>query len=73
MPTPRSCRVLIVCAVLGLGACTHVEPWQRGALARPDMAGEPAPLQQQVRRHVYGSREAAGSAGRGSGGGCGCY
>ncbi len=60
--------------LLTLGACTHVEPWQRGALARPDMAAAPAPLQQQVRRHVYNSREAAaGTAGTGGGGGCGCY
>jgi hypothetical protein len=57
-----------------LGACTHVEPWERGTLARPDMATDPAPLQQQVRRHVYSSREAApASAGSGGGGGCGCY
>ncbi|MDY6983709.1 MAG: DUF4266 domain-containing protein [Pseudomonadota bacterium] len=71
-------RILIRCllavsTLLCIGACTHVEPWQRGTLARPDMASDPAPLQQQVRRHVYSSREAAGIAGGGSGGGCGCY
>jgi hypothetical protein len=67
-------RALAALWLLTLGACTHVEPWQRGVLARPDMATEPAPLQQQVRRHVYNSREAAaGTAGSGGGGGCGCY
>jgi hypothetical protein len=67
-------RVMLAASlIIGLGACTHVEPWQRGTLARPDMASEPAPLQQQVRRHIYGSREAAGLASGGSGGGCGCY
>lgn len=70
----RASRCLLVVSVmLGLGACTHVEPWQRGTLARPDMASDPAPLQQQVRRHIYSSREAAGVASGGSGGGCGCY
>ena len=66
-------RCAVAGLVLGLGACTHVEPWERGILARPEMASNPAPLQQQVRRHVYSSREAAGAAGGGSGGGCGCY
>ena len=66
-------RALAVSIVLTLCACAHVEPWERGALARPDMASEPAPLQQQVRRHIYSSREAAGVARSGTGGGCGCY
>ncbi|MGV3590486.1 MAG: DUF4266 domain-containing protein [Gammaproteobacteria bacterium] len=70
---PLARCVLIASFMLGLGACTHVEPWQRGTLARPDMASDPAPLQQQVRRHIYSSREAAGTAGGVSGGGCGCY
>lgn len=67
-------RMLVVGLVLALGACAQVEPWERGTLARPDMATNPAPLQQQVRRHIYNSREAApASASRGGGGGCGCY
>lgn len=65
--------LFLLTLIRGLGACAHVEPWQRGTLARPDMASNPAPLQQQVRRHVYGSREAGGNAAGGSGGGCGCY
>lgn len=72
MRIPARC-LLVLGTALVLGACTHVEPWQRGTLARPDMAPDPAPLQQQVRRHIYSSREAAGVAGGGSGGGCGCY
>jgi hypothetical protein len=70
----RVLRLIAASLVLALGACAHVEPWERGTLARPDMAANPAPLQQQVRRHIYGSREAAPvSAGSGGGGGCGCY
>ncbi len=67
-------RVLAVCLLPALTACTHVEPWERGVLARADMATDPAPLQNRIRRHVYSSREAAASVtGSGGGGGCGCY
>jgi hypothetical protein len=70
----RVCRLIAASLLLALGACTHVEPWERGTLARTDMASSPAPLQGQVRRHIYGSREAAPvNAGSGGGGGCGCY
>jgi hypothetical protein len=67
---PRAC---VASLLLLLGACAHVEPWERGTLARPDMAAEPVPLQQQLRRHIYNSREAAGGAVTGGGSGCGCY
>jgi hypothetical protein len=70
----RALRLLALGLTLTLGACAHVEPWERGVLARHDMASDPNPLQQQVRRHVYSSREAApANAGTGGGGGCGCY
>ena len=71
----RAIRLLMVMASLvALAACAHVEPWERGTLARADMASNPAPLQRQVRSHIYGSREAAPvNAGTGAGGGCGCY
>lgn len=71
---PVTYRLLAVSLALALGACAHVEPWERGTLARPELASSPAPLQRQVRGHVYGSREGAPiNAGTGRGGGCGCY
>lgn len=54
-------------------ACT-VAPWERGNLAKPEMAIERSPLLNDMRAHNYEARE--GSAigkGSGSGGGCGCY
>jgi len=54
-------------------ACTPVQPWQRGHLAKPQMALEPYPAQRTLREHVYGSREAVVGTGSASGGGCGCY
>lgn len=57
-----------------LTGCAEVQPWQRGNLAKPEMALDPSPLQSFNRSHNYGSREAAVPSGSaGTGGGCGCY
>ena len=62
-----------LCLVFGLNACSTVEPWERGNLAKPIMAPDPTPLQSSLRVHIYASREAAGAATFGAaGGGCGC-
>ncbi|MDO9161840.1 MAG: DUF4266 domain-containing protein [Methylococcaceae bacterium] len=50
-----------------------VAPWERGNLAKPQMALDPHPLQTELSGHSHGSREAAGAGGSASGGGCGCY
>ncbi len=54
-------------------ACTTVEPWERGRLAKPQMAADVAPMQSAVKVHTYSSREAGAVAGKNGGGGCGCY
>lgn len=60
--------------LLALSACAEVSPWERGHLAKRQMALQPYPAQAAFQEHIYGSREAAsgGSASTG-GGGCGCY
>lgn len=58
---------------LWLSGCAPVAPWQRGVLARPEMALEPNPTQRLLREHTYLSREAAAGGQPGGGGGCGCY
>ena len=50
-----------------------VQPWERGNLAKPQMALDPYPLQSALRAHNYGSREAAAGGNAAQGGGCGCY
>jgi len=50
-----------------------VAPWERGNLAKPQMALDSHPLQTEFRGHAYGSREAATGSSVGAGGGCGCY
>lgn len=62
----------IVGLVLVLSGCASVKPWQREALARPDMNPDAEPLRAGLDDHTYFSKEAA-SGGRGfGGGGCGC-
>jgi hypothetical protein len=56
-----------------LAGCAQVAPWERGNLAKPHMALEPYPMQNSLRAHTYGSREASAGGGSSEGGGCGCY
>lgn len=66
-------RLITLAAVLTVStACTPVQPWQRGTLARPDMQLVSDPAQAAFEDHTYFSKEAS-SGGRGfGGGGCGC-
>lgn len=64
--------IAVVLACLLLGACATVEPWERGDLARDEMAFEPDAQAREIQALTYTSKEAAaGGAGIG-GGGCGC-
>jgi hypothetical protein len=54
-------------------ACAPVQPWERGNLAKPQMALDTYPTQSALRAHNYGSREAMTGANSAQGGGCGCY
>lgn len=68
-------RVLLIASLLALAACgttKPVKPWQREALARPEMAWEPDPLLAAYRRHAQFSKEAASGDTALAGGGCGC-
>ena len=71
-------RALLAPALAGtlalLAGCAPVSPWERGHLAKPQMALQPHPLQAAFQEHAYGAREAAsGGAASSGGGGCGCY
>ena len=65
--------LLIAVLLVQLPACTMgVKPWQRGILAKPQMALDSHPLQSGYNEHIYFSKEAS-SGGKGfGGGGCGC-
>lgn len=64
--------LLLITCILFLNGCA-VAPWERGNLAKPQMALDAHPLQTEFRGHAYGSREAATGSSVGAGGGCGCY
>jgi len=68
-------RLLIFIAAPWVAACTPlvpVQPWEKGNLAKPEMAIEGDPLDVAFMEHTYFSKEASsGGAGVG-GGGCGC-
>ena len=55
-----------------LAGCATVEPWDRGDLAKPQMAPVPRPLARAASAHVHTSREAAAGDLIAAGGGCGC-
>jgi Domain of unknown function (DUF4266) len=65
--------LLLLIMGVTLSACTPVQAWERGNLAKPQMALDPNPSQTALRAHNYGSREAAAGGNAAQGGGCGCY
>lgn len=74
MKLPQIVKLLTLTIIIGsTTACAPVQPWERGNLAKPQMALDPYPLQSALRQHNYGSREAMSGASAASGGGCGCY
>ncbi len=63
--------LMLACSTL-LTACTPVAAWERGTLAKPEMALESDPLAATLHNHVYFSKEASSGGNSASGGGCGC-
>jgi len=49
-----------------------VKPWQKGNLARPDMAFDADALESKMAEHVYVSKESHYGGNGVGGGGCGC-
>ena len=69
----RALRIgLLLASCVASTACQHVDPWERGLLARPDMAWETDDLAATQENHTYFSKEAAMPGGSAGGGGCGC-
>ena len=66
--------VALVSAATFLQACSTlgVQPWERGILAKPEMALEADALTQGFDDHIYFSKEAVSGGRSFAGGGCGC-
>lgn len=73
MRNRQTIAVLLIGLGLYLSGCSEIRPWERGNLAKPQMALEPHPAESTLREHIYGGREAASGGTSASGGGCGCY
>ncbi|MEI6269421.1 MAG: DUF4266 domain-containing protein [Methylococcaceae bacterium] len=69
----KSLLLLLLVFSAGVTGCTQIAPWQRGNLAKPQMALDPYPMLNEMRAHNFGSREAAAGSSSSGGGGCGCY
>ena len=63
------CLALLLFSLCG---CQHVQPWERGDLARKEMQLNPDNLSSQLYRQVYESKEASSGGGVTAGAGCGC-
>ena len=55
-----------------MSGCQTVNPWERGNLAKPQMALEFDPLSSALTAHTFSSKEAASGGYGVGGGGCGC-
>jgi len=55
-----------------VSACAPVAPYQRGYLARPDMAFEDSPGNAKALEKVFVAKEAASGSATVGGSGCGC-
>ena len=64
--------LIIILNLSMLSSCQHVRPWERGLLARPDMAWDSDPLEALLQDHIFFSKEASSGGDTAAGGGCGC-
>ena len=72
----KALRVVLLSACVAghglLAGCAPVAAWERGTLAKPEMALDADPLGTALDSHVYFSKEASSGGNSASGGGCGC-
>lgn len=59
--------VLLFCS-----GCTAIKPWERGNLAKEQMAWQTDPLEGTIREHILFSKEGSSGGTSAAGGGCGC-
>ncbi|MBZ0093113.1 MAG: DUF4266 domain-containing protein [Sulfuricellaceae bacterium] len=65
-------KLVLAAGLAALSACTSVQPWERGYLAKPEMALDSDPAEAKLMQHLYSSKEAASGGYGVGGGGCGC-
>ncbi len=70
----RTLRTAFLLAIAGLllTSCADVRAWERGYLARDEMAWDPDALESSLNDHIFFSKEASSGGNSAAGGGCGC-
>lgn len=63
---------LVVAQMSGCASLERVKPWERGTLARKEMALNSAGLDNALDDHIYFSKEGSSGGRSFAGGGCGC-
>lgn len=66
--------LVAVTLIIGLSGCSSlgVQPWEKGQLARSDMALDSEKLDLVLDDHIYFSKEGSSGGRAFAGGGCGC-
>lgn len=54
------------------GCASTVQPWERGTLSRAEMQWVADPMEAELSKHIFFSKEASTGGGEAVGGGCGC-
>ena len=70
----RHTMLVLAPLLVVLGGCSSlgVQPWERGTLAKPEMALNSQPIVSALDDHIYFSKEASSGGRSFGGGGCGC-
>ncbi|MDG2176306.1 MAG: DUF4266 domain-containing protein [Gammaproteobacteria bacterium] len=63
---------ILIFMAMFVSGCQPVQAWERGTLAKPEMAIETDPLETALNNHIYFSKEASNGGHSAAGGGCGC-
>ena len=64
--------LIMILSMSTLNSCQQVRSWERGMLARPEMAWDSDPLEALLQDHIFFSKEASSGGDTAAGGGCGC-
>ena len=72
LPLVLVCGVLLSACASTSGRWEAVKPWEKGLLAKPDMALDANHIDEAYDDHIYFSKEASSGGRSFGGGGCGC-
>ena len=72
IPKQYSLGLLVLISAIKLTACAEVSAWEKGYLAKDEMAWKTDVLEDALAKHIFFSKEASSGSSNAAGGGCGC-